>query len=322
MQIIRSYNLRSVYIRLTNSIFLIALTSFVCYSNTMSLDDTSRVKVFILAGQSNAVGYNHFKEYNHGSDELLHKIAKLDHVMFWPGSNSRLDLQGLWTKLQLGASAISTDETFKQSYGPEIGIGLTLSKALPGDEIAIIKFADGGTGIARSEDYNDYIPALVGFDDKGVNWHPPTDGKPAGLLYKGLLDNINNALLALKKMNKQYEICGFFWMQGEHEAGISKKMASDYGSLLNNLRGAVRSDLNIKNLPFIVGEINTHTWIYGDIARSKQRRACARDSYSILIKTTDLPRGGKGGEAHFTSEGMIILGERFANGIIKFISRY
>jgi hypothetical protein len=110
-------------------------------------------------------------------------------------------------------------------------------------------------------------------------------------------------------------------MQGEHESGISKKMAEDYGSLLSTFRMAVRKDLNLKKLPFVVGEINSHTWAFADIARNQQKKSCLRDRHSVLIKTTDLPRGGSGGEAHFTSDAMLELGERFAHGILQFISK-
>lgn len=311
--------LQSVSHPLTILFTLCFLNGFALANKANHFTDTASIKVFILAGQSNAVGYNDFKEYSGDSNRLLEQVKALRHVRFWPGSNALKELQNRWTVLQLGASDISSDDPFMQSFGPEIGLAITLSNALPGEQIAIIKYAVGGTGIARSEDYTDYIPALKGFDDKGVNWHPSSDSKHAGLLYTTLIDNISKALTSLKNENQQYELCGFFWMQGEHEAGISKKMAEDYGSLLSTFRKAVRKDLNIKKLPFVVGEINDHTWSFAEIARSSQKRACLVEKYSVLIKTTDLKRGGKGGDAHFTSDAMIELGERFGKGILQFV---
>ena len=310
-----------VSLMLSILISLSFVSGFAHSYNLTQLIDTTKVKVFILAGQSNAVGYHDFKEYTGDSNKLLEHIDALRHVRFWPGSNARKELQNKWTALQIGASDISLDDPFKQSFGPEIGMAITLSNALPGEEIAIIKYAVGGTGIARSENYSDYIPALNGFDDKGVNWHPASDNKQSGSLYVGLIDNIKKALASLENENQQYEICGFLWMQGEHESGISKKMADDYGSLLSTFRMAVRKDLNLKKLPFVVGEINSHTWAFADMARNKQKKSCLRDRHSVLIQTTDLPRGGSGGEAHFTSDAMLELGERFAQGILQFISK-
>ncbi len=283
-----------------------------------ALPDSSTLRIFILAGQSNAVGYNHLKDYSGDVEKLQGELRKLTKVIFWPGSNARSTLANKWVKLQIGASDIAGEEPFLNScFGPEIGLGISLSKAMPGEEIAIIKFAVGATGIARSADYYDYIPGLKGYDDKGVNWHPPGDGQNAGSLYSNLMENIENALFALKQEKRSYDICGFIWMQGEHEAGISKKMAEDYGTLLALFRDAVRKDLNLQSLFFAVGEINSHTWAFGDIARKKQKEACEEDFNSVLIKTTDLPRGGMGGEAHFNADGMIMLGNRFSHPFIS-----
>ena len=297
-----------------NSRFLVKNKSFI------QIDKSRPVKVFILAGQSNAVGYNHIRELHYKSDNVKQILNKQSSILFWPGSNAKPGSANVWAKLQIGLSDISINEPFKDGcYGPEIGFSLGIQKVLPDEKIAVIKYAEGGTGIARSMDYQDYIPALKDFDDKGRTWYPPTEGKSAGLLYKILIENIQNALAALKSQGFDYEIDGFLWMQGEHEAGISKKMAIDYGNLLTIFRQSIRHDLNIKELPFIVGEINSHTWAFADIARNKQAAACQKDSHSLLIKTIDLSRGSIGGAAHFDADGMLTLGERFAQGMLLFI---
>ena len=280
------------------------------------------VKVFILAGQSNSVGYNHIKELRGSDTFLTENSANLAEVLFWPGSNAKPGFSNIWTKLQLGVSEICIKEPYKDgAFGPEIGFAFAIQKLLPNEKIAIIKYAEGGTGIARSQDYSDYIPALKDFNDKGRNWYPPVNGKESGLLYKNLTDNIQDGLKALKDKGLKYEIVGFIWMQGEHEAGISKKMAGDYGKLLTLFRESLRRDLRLKKLPFIVGEINSHTWAYGDNARKEQALACQNDINSILVKTTDLSRGSIGGAAHFDANGMMILGDRFAEGMITLLRK-
>ncbi len=224
----------------------ISLIAFICLSfmasgkpansNAPKSSSTQNppIKVYILAGQSNAVGYNHIKELHDYKTFLKEDTCKLSNVIFWPGSNARPGFENRWTKLQPGVSDISADEPYKHgSFGPEIGFALTLQKLQPGEKIAIIKYAEGGTGIARSQDYTDYIPALKNFDDKGRNWYPSSEGKDSGLLYANLINNIKNALTELKNRGLNYEVAGFLWMQGEHEAGISKKMAGDYGTLFN-----------------------------------------------------------------------------------------
>jgi hypothetical protein len=286
----------------------------------VSVQESCKVKVFILAGQSNAVGYNNINEFHGGGKDFRETFHKQSGILFWPGSNAREGFANLWIKLQMGVSDISDTKPFKDScFGPEIGFGETLSEALPDERIAIIKYAVGATGIACSSDYRDYIPALKGFDDKGRNWHPPTNNKNPGILYESLMDNIHAALASLRGMGKNYEISGFIWMEGEHEAGISMKMANDYGKLLTLFIRSVRSDLGVKDLPFVIGEVNSHNWAYGDIVRKHQSEVCQRDPNSLLIKTTDLSRNGVGGPAHFDADGMLKLGNRFAHGMLQLL---
>jgi hypothetical protein len=276
------------------------------------------LKVFILAGQSNAVGYNNIHEF-HGSKENYRIVfRKRSAILFWPGSNARDGFANRWTRLQVGVSDISDQPSFsKACFGPEIGFGETISEELPNEDVAIIKYAVGATGIARSKDYQDYIPALKGFDDKGKNWHPPVDAEDAGILYRDLMTNIHTALASLKQTGRNFEISGFIWMQGEHEAGISRTMANDYGKLLTLFMDSVRHDLAVRKLPFVIGEINSHTWAFADIGRERQAAACRNETNCLLIKTTDLSRKGVGGLAHFDADSMLILGSRFAQGMLQ-----
>jgi len=287
-----------------------------------ALPDNSTVKVFILAGQSNAVGYNNLKEYSGDTEKLQNELRKLHNVTFWPGSNAKSELGNKWVKLQIGASDIAEKGPFLNNcFGPEIGFGISLSKAFPREKIAIIKYAVGATSIARSADYNDYIPRLKGFDDKGSNWHPPGDGNGTGLLYENLMENIHAALASLKQEGRNYEISGFIWMQGENEAGLSKKMANDYGKLLTLFMEGVRNDLGVKELPFIIGEVNSYNWGFGDIVRKRQAEVCQKDPNSLLIKSTDLSRNGVGGPGHFDADGMLTLGNRFARRMLQLLTR-
>jgi len=263
------------------------------------------VKVFILSGQSNAVGYNDHRQYRHGTSALAEALMNQPDILFWDASKLS------WTTLRVGGSGGSTSHAF----GPEIGFSHDMTKRLPNEQIAIVKCAAGGTGIARSRDYNDYIHSLKGFDDKDCNWHPPAEGSAAGNLYQQLVKTVQDALTALERDGRTYEVSAFLWMQGEHEAGISARMAGDYAMLLKLLKQSIRADLKTPKLPFAVGEVNSHTWAYGEIVRKAQAEVCKEDSNSLLVKTTDLSRNGSGGAAHFDADGMIELGARFAKAV-------
>ncbi len=262
------------------------------------------VKVFILAGQSNAVGFNNVREYRHGKTALPEEYMSQADTLFWDETTKG------WIPLCVGKS----HGAHTNAFGPEIGFAHDLAK-LPGNgQIAIIKCAVGGTGIARARDYSDIIPN-VGPNDAGNNWHPPSNGQDAGKLYQQLMRETEHALSALKADDRKYELSAFLWMQGEREAGISLKMAGDYEALLKSLIQAVRTDLKTPRLPFVIGEVNSHTWKHGDIVRKAQDKVCQEDKNALLVKTTDLSRKGSGGVSHFDADGMIELGLRFATAV-------
>ncbi len=263
------------------------------------LDTNTPVQVFIVAGQSNAKGYNNIGEYRSGRVEFPRDHRFQPNVLFWESGEE-------WSALSIPDSG---------AFGPEIGFAYDQAVKKPAERIAIIKYAVGGTGIARSSDYRDYIPALKDFNDEGNNWYPPTAGRKAGLLYQRLMKNVRDALAALDRKQIRWELAGCLWMQGEHEAGISRKMAEDYDKLLSSFMSAVRTDLNAPALPFVVGEVNSHKWAYGMIVRTKQALVCRQDRHAVLVTTTDLPREGSGGAAHFDADGMLVLGSRFATAL-------
>ena len=264
------------------------------------------VRIFIVAGQSNAEGHNHIRQYHGGREPFPETLRVQPRILYWPGDDHPQPNENLWTALRVGESG---------AFGPEIAFAARMEQAMPGERIAIVKYASGGTGIARSVDYTDYIPPLKGFNDHDRNWHPPTDGREAGTLYRALIANVRNAVSALERDGKTWELAGLVWMQGEHEAGISRRMAEDYEKLLRDFIKSVRKDLGASSLPVAIGQVNSHTWAYGDIARKDQAEFCRKDRKSRLVETLDLPRVN-GDAAHFTADGMLTLGERFAEAMV------
>ena len=259
------------------------------------------VKVFIVAGQSNAVGYNRSQEYKKGRTEFPQELSSQPDVLFWLANAGG---KSSWTTLRLAGHG---------AFGPEISFARDIAKSIPDAQIAIVKCAVGGTGIARSSDYSDYIAKLKNFDDHGNNWHPPSSAKEAGKHYQTLIANVRDAVAALEGKGQKWELAGCLWMQGEHEAGISRKMAEDYDKLLAGLIKAIRTDLKVPSLKFAIGEVNSHKWAFADIVRDGQVKVCRDDANALLVKTVDLSRAGSGGAAHFDADGMVELGSRFAS---------
>ncbi len=296
--------------RLWGGILLLSALQTVCAQPANEAKTNSTIRVFVVAGQSNAEGYNHIGQYKGGRETFPETLRVQSRILYWPGVDSPKEQENRWTTLRVGESG---------AFGPEIGFAHEIEQSLPGATVAIVKFASGGTGIARSVDYTDYIPALAGFDDKNRNWHPPTDGPEAGALYRSLLGNIRASLSFLARGDRKVELSGFVWMQGEHEGSISRKMAEDYEGLLADFIQSIRRDLKAPALPFVIGQVNSHTWAYGDIARKCQAEVCRKQERAVLVETVDLPRV-TGDAAHFTADGMLTLGFRFAKSIVPLVS--
>jgi hypothetical protein len=299
------------YRNLWGGILLLWAVQAIAAQPTTVAATNGTVRVFVVAGQSNAEGYNHIRQYREGRETFPEALRVQPRILYWPGVDSPKEQENRWTTLRVGESG---------AFGPEINFAPEIERLLPGATVTIVKFASGGTGIARSVDYTDYIPALSGFDDKNRNWHPPTDGREAGDLYRSLLANIRTALSFLERSGRNVELSGFVWMQGEHEGSISRKMAEDYERLLTDFIRSVRRDLQAPSLPFVIGQVNSHTWTYGDIARKCQAEVCRKQERVALVETIDLPRV-TGDAAHFTADGMLTLGFRFAKTIAPLISK-
>jgi hypothetical protein len=288
--------------KLKLQIIIIAL-AVVIFSTCPLFSKSNEIDVYILSGQSNAVGYNHVKDIS--EKEFLNDLNETD-VMFWAGSNST---KKKWIKLQPSVSFLN-----RQAFGPELSFGLDFN-SYSKKNIAIIKYAVGGTGIAKSEDYHDYIKELANFDDAGKNWSPKLKNGKYGVLLESLFENIKMALNDLTQEGYGYKLKGFIWMQGEHEAGLSKQMAKDYSILLSKLVYTIRQRLNKPQLPFVIGQISDK-WIYKDFVQHAQQSFCKYDESSILVKTKDLERY-ENDNSHYTSDATIELGRRFAKAMMK-----
>ena len=259
------------------------------------------VRVIIIAGQSNAKGWNDYSECRGDNEKILDGLKSQPGVLYWSAARKA------WGPLKIG----ETNGLTPKSFGPELGLCHNLAKLMPGERFAIFKFAVGATGIADSKDYTDYIPSLKAYDDKGGNWHPPAEGRGPGTHYKNMIAEAGKAMAALDKDGVKHELAACVWVQGEHEAGISPKMAADYKTLLQSLMRSIRNDLNKPDLPFAIGMVSG-SWPYCDTVRAAQTAVAKEDAHVELIESIDITRAGSGGKAHYDANGMIEFGRRAA----------
>lgn len=184
------------------------------------------LKVFILAGQSNMVGWGDSLKL---SDDLR---KGNDRVLMFEN--------GRWQPLKPNRKAQKNQQKFGMtefSFGPEIAFGHEMAKAWPDETIGIVKLAVGGTSILT------WKPKWAKDDANRVG-----QGR-VGSLYKRLIEKVEQARKA-----RDIEIVGFVWIQG---GGDMKNVAvaKEYLDNLKSLVAGVRKDTGVRDLPFLCGSV-------------------------------------------------------------------
>lgn len=261
------------------------------------------VQVFIVAGQSNAVGY--------GSDANLLPpalYAPQADVRFWFDEGSFFSIGNPSMRIDSGDAfvplAFQSDPsglTFAgpvDGFGPEIKLGRLLADAAS-TEIAIVKFAVSGSSLA-------------------VNWNPATPGS----FYHEMRDDVAGALAALAAAGDTGHVAAFFWMQGEADAQTGPASAA-YEANLTSFIAQLRADFANAALPFVFGRINVNidtsccfSFPFKDAVRTAQANVAGAVARTAMVDTDDLPLIAD--NLHFTAAGQLGLGERFANAYLGF----
>lgn len=192
----------------------------------VALSADKPLKVFILAGQSNMVGWG--------------DSAKLPDAMQTGSDRVLMFENGKWQPLKPNRKAQKNQQKFGMtefSFGPEIAFGHAMAKAWPDETIGIVKLAVGGTSILTwKPDWSEEDANRVG------------QGR-VGSLYRQLLEKVQQARNA-----RDIEIVGFVWVQG---GGDMKNVAvaKEYLDNLKSLVAAVRKDTGVSDLPFLCGSM-------------------------------------------------------------------
>jgi len=205
-------------------------------SSGASYADT--VKVFVLAGQSNAVGFG--SDANELPPELY---APQSDVLLWfeegpynSVDNPELRISSGEAFVELQFQHDPTGATFGglvDGFGPEIKLGRGLADAL-NDDVAVVKFAINATSLAQ-------------------DWNPDDPES----LYAELTGIVANALAELADMGLTPQVSGFFWMQGEWDC-FTEQDALAYDENLTHLIDVVREEYSDAGLPFVFGRLNVH----------------------------------------------------------------
>ncbi|MEM9163672.1 MAG: sialate O-acetylesterase, partial [Cyanobacteria bacterium P01_F01_bin.4] len=240
---------------------------------TLSIDVTNVASVYLMAGQSNMVGY--------GSNSELpsHLADPYEGAKIW-----QYDSQS-FTNLRPGFAGWSGE---RDRFGPELTFGREIAERSD-EDIYLIKYAQGATSLAS-------------------DWDP----QAANQRYDELISRVEAALIYLEDGGVDYRVEGMVWMQGESDT-YNDDYAAAYEDNLSAFIADVRSrygdDLEF-SIGRISNTLPTSPFNRAAV-RAAQASVAGQSSLNHLVSTDGLGVIEDG--VHFGTQGQIALGAAFAN---------
>ncbi len=237
------------------------------------------LNVYIMAGQSNAVGWDTDGTWlpNSPADATIRFFYRIgDNI------DQRPSTSGSVTTLRAQKASFRNEQP-PTNFGIEMGAGRTLY-GNGRRNIAIVKVAYGGTDLANQ-------------------WNPLNPASLTNILQ----DNLSDATTQWASQGYRSRLAGVFWMQGEWDAR-DQGMAAAYQANLTHFIAILRSWSADPCLPFVFGRI-TVNWPFALTVRSAQEHVAAEVACTHLVDIDDLPLQ-PGDIDHLTSSGEYDLGLR------------
>lgn len=245
---------------------------------TASAAPPAKLKIYLLAGQSNMEGHAKVETFDYIGDDaatapLLQQMrgadgkpTVCDHVWIsYFTSAGDTNGEGLG-KLTAGYGSRQDPTKDGGKIGPEFTFGLTLDKALQ-EPVLIIKTAWGGKSL-----YHDFRSPSSGVyprTAKDVEKGQHAEAQ-SGEYYRLMIGHVKHVLSDLKRVcpaydEKQgYEIAGMVWLQGWNDMvnrdvyplpkpGDATPRYAEYSRLMANFIRDVRKDISAPQMPFVIG---------------------------------------------------------------------
>jgi len=216
------------------------------------------INVWLIGGQSNAVGYG--RGAPSGAAEDSRYYTGFDNVLYF-GNHEQFKYNEddfVPTSIGLGRTADNDGNRIITS-GSEIGIANALGDT--GEMNAVIKFAYGGTYLYPKQSASVNDNAKTWTSPSYINAHPEVNtGTNIGALYNLFVDTVTEGIALLREKGYTPVIKGMWWMQGENE-GMNATHAAAYEELLTCLVNDVRGELenitgqDCSDMPFICGNV-------------------------------------------------------------------
>ncbi len=311
-------------------------------------DMSKKVKVFILLGQSNMVGAGKVKGGDGSLEFAVKEKKKYPYLVQEDGKwTERKDVR--FVRYMSGKGPLNNEwmTVTGGSLGPEYGLGHPLGNAIDAP-VMILKACIGN----RALGWDLLPPGSEEFeftDSKGVTWvHPGYKGSPerwkkgeqpkpigwyAGKQYDDDVGDAKKALADLEKHYpgaKGYEVAGFFFWQGERDAG-TEAHASRYEKNLCAFINSVRKDFNAPNAKFVIATIgeatkdrtdNTGKVLAAHLAVSDAAKHPEFKGNVATVYTHDMAQGG-GGNGHYGGKAEVYMdvGEAMGKAMVELLKK-
>jgi hypothetical protein len=229
-----------------------------------------RVKVFILAGQSNMEGHGQIRSLDHLGEHpkygyLLKKLKKADGswvirkdvTIYWKAKDRKTG------PLTVGWGASENE------IGPELMFGTIMGDKY-NEPVLLIKTAWGGKDV-----YCDFRPPSAGkptLDEELIlnREHSENRNREIGLYYRKMVSEIKDCLANIENIvpgynGQNYEIVGMAWFQGWNDfcewhlqldgKRVGMGLIDRYPHNLAAMFRDLRKDLDAPNMPIVIGEL-------------------------------------------------------------------
>ncbi|MBN9522659.1 hypothetical protein J0H58_29740 [bacterium] len=272
-----------------------AVCAVLCATALVTTARADQFEVFLVAGQSNADGRGAvaqlkgpLEKWARPQDDvrIAYSCSKLRGPVL--ASRGFEPLQPGWSVAPGKARPTALPSA---TFGPEVSFGRGLADRLKGKQIRLIKFAEGGTSLAK-------------------DWNPAVKDR----LYPTFLDFTHKSLKELTDAGHTATLRGMIWHQGESDAELP---AAEYEAQLTGFIARVRTDLAAPDLRFGIGEVIDNG--KRDAVRAALKATAEKVSGAFFVSATGLT--SHDGGTHFDAASQIELGERFAAGMAKALEK-
>lgn len=241
-----------------------------------SADHTKKIKVFILLGQSNMLGFGRVgpKETTGTLEHMIKEKGKYGFLVDDAGKwMVRRDVRYVHVMDQRGVDYKDMEKfgdvkndwlTVAGNFGPELGFGHVMGHVLD-EPVLVLKACIGNRSLGwdllppGSERYEFEDKVYAGYRDVAPSWVKGTEPKAvpwyAGRQYDADTAHAKAVLKNLKKYfpdykDQGYEVAGFVWWQGHKDQNAAH--ASKYEENLVRLIKSLRKDFDAPHAKFVL----------------------------------------------------------------------